>query len=355
MGIFEQMAQYGHEQLVFCYDKSTGLRAIIAIHDTTLGPALGGLRMWQYEREEDAVTDVLRLSRGMTYKNSAMGLNLGGGKAVLWGDPRTDKSEELFRAFGKFVESLGGRYITAEDVGTTVEDLNYILMETDHAAGRAELSGDPSPVTAYGVFMGLKAAVKKVFGTEELKGRKVAVQGLGQVGMAQREYLHDAGARLTVADINPEAVERAKREFGATVVAPDEIYGVECDIFAPCALGAVLNDDTIPQLKCRIVAGSANNQLKEPRHGDMLRERGILYAPDFVINGGGVINVAEEYHPAGYSRDRALARVATIYDKLLRIFQIAEERNISTAAAADVLAEERMQKIHQLNRMYLAE
>lgn len=355
MGIFEQMAQYGHEQLVFCYDKSTGLRAIIAIHDTTLGPALGGLRMWQYEREEDAVTDVLRLSRGMTYKNSAMGLNLGGGKAVLWGDPRTDKSEELFRAFGKFVESLGGRYITAEDVGTTVEDLNYILMETDHAAGRAELSGDPSPVTAYGVFMGLKAAVKKVFGTEELKGRKVAVQGLGKVGMALCEYLHDAGARLTVADINPEAVERAKREFGATVVAPDEIYGVECDIFAPCALGAVLNDDTIPQLKCRIVAGSANNQLKEPRHGDMLRERGILYAPDFVINGGGVINVAEEYHPAGYSRDRALARVATIYDKLLRIFQIAEERNISTAEAADVLAEERMQKIHQLNRMYLAE
>ena len=321
MGIFEQMAQYGHEQLVFCYDKSTGLRAIIAIHDTTLGPALGGLRMWQYEREEDAVTDVLRLSRGMTYKNSAMGLNLGGGKAVLWGDPRTDKSEELFRAFGKFVESLGGRYITAEDVGTTVEDLNYILMETDHAAGRAELSGDPSPVTAYGVFMGLKAAVKKVFGTEELKGRKVAVQGLGKVGMALCEYLHDAGARLTVADINPEAVERAKREFGATVVAPDEIYGVECDIFAPCALGAVMNDDTIPQLKCRIVAGSANNQLKEPRHGDMLRERGILYAPDFVINGGGVINVAEEYHPAGYGRDRALARVATIYDKLLRIFQ----------------------------------
>lgn len=355
MGIFEQMAQYGHEQLVFCYDKSTGLRAIIAIHDTTLGPALGGLRMWPYEREEDAVTDVLRLSRGMTYKNSAMGLNLGGGKAVLWGDPRTDKSEELFRAFGKFVESLGGRYITAEDVGTTVEDMNFVLMETDHACGRAEVSGDPSPVTAYGVFMGIKATVKHVFGTEDLKGRKVAVQGLGKVGFHLCEHLHEAGAQLIVTDIDQEAVERAKKQFGATAVAPDEIYGVECDIFAPCALGAVLNDETIPQLKCRIVAGAANNQLKEPRHADMLKERGILYAPDFVINGGGVINVAEEYHPQGYSRERALKRVSTIYDKLLRVFKIAEERNITTAAAADVMAEERMQKIHTLNRIYLAE
>ena len=355
MGIFEQMAQYGHEQLVFCYDKTTGLRAIIGIHDTTLGPALGGLRMWPYEREEDAITDVLRLARGMTYKNSAMGLNMGGGKAVLWGDPRTDKSEELFRAFGKFVQSLGGRYITAEDVGTTVEDLNFILMETEHAAGRAEVSGDPSPVTAYGVFMGIKACGKKVFGTEDLKGRKIAVQGLGKVGYHLCEHLRDAGAELIVTDIHPEAVERAKQQLGATAVAPDEIYGVECDIFSPCALGAILNDDTIPQLKCRIVAGSANNQLKEPRHADMLRERGILYAPDFVINGGGVINVAEEYHPNGYSRERALARVATIYDKLLRVFQIAEERNITTAAAADVMAEERMQRIHQLNRMYLAE
>lgn len=355
MGIFEQMAQYGHEQLVFCYDKSTGLRAIIAIHDTTLGPALGGLRMWPYEREEDAITDVLRLARGMTYKNSAMGLNLGGGKAVLWGDPHTDKSEELFRAFGKFVETLGGRYITAEDVGTTVEDMNYVLMETDHACGRAEVSGDPSPVTAYGVFMGIKACVKQVFGTEELKGKKIAVQGLGKVGYHLCRYLHEAGAELIVTDIDPEAVERAKQEFGAKAVAPDEIYTVECDIFAPCALGAILNDDTIPGLKCRIVAGAANNQLKEPRHGNMLRERGILYAPDFVINGGGVINVAEEYHPQGYSRERALKRVETIYDKLLRVFQIAEERKISTAEAADVMAEERMHRIHQLNRIYLAE
>ncbi|MFO7273579.1 MAG: Glu/Leu/Phe/Val dehydrogenase dimerization domain-containing protein [Bacillota bacterium] len=355
MGIFEQMAQYGHEQLVFCYDKSTGLRAIIAIHDTTLGPALGGLRMWPYEREEDAITDVLRLSRGMTYKNSAMGLNLGGGKAVLWGDPRTDKSEELFRAFGKFVESLGGRYITAEDVGTTVADMNYVMMETDHVCGREEVSGDPSPVTAYGVFMGIKACVKHVFGSEDLKGKKVAVQGLGKVGYHLCKHLHEAGAELIVTDIDPELVEKAKAEFGAKAVAPDEIYSVECDIFSPCALGAILNDETIPKLKCKIVAGAANNQLKEPRHGDMLRKRGILYAPDFVINGGGVINVAEEYHPQGYDRERALKRVATIYDKLLRVFKIAEERNISTAEAADVMAEERMRKIHQLNRIYLAE
>lgn len=355
MGIFEQMAQYGHEQLVFCYDKTTGLKAIIGIHDTTLGPALGGLRMWKYEREEDAITDVLRLSRGMTYKNSAMGLNLGGGKAVLWGDARTDKSEELFRAFGKFVQTLGGRYITAEDVGTTVEDMNYVLMETDYAAGRAELSGDPSPVTAFGVFQGIKATVKWVYGSEDLKGKKVAVQGLGKVGWALCEHLHREGARLVVADINPEVVERAAKEFGAETVGTGEIYGVECDVFAPCALGAILNDETIPQLKCKIVAGAANNQLKELRHGDMLRERGILYAPDFVINGGGVVNVAEEYHPAGYSRERALARVSKIYDKLMRVFQISQERNISTAKAADVMAEERMQRIHQLNRMYLAE
>jgi len=355
MGIFGQMEQYGHEQLVFCYDRSTGLRAIIAIHDTTLGPALGGVRMWKYEREDDAVTDVLRLSRGMTYKNAAMGLNLGGGKAVIWADPRTEKSEALLRAFGKFVQSLGGRYITAEDVGTTVEDLTYVQMETRHAAGRAEASGDPSPVTAYGVFEGIKACARQVFGSDDLKDKKVAVQGLGKVGWALCGHLHEAGARLIVTDIHPELVDRAVREFGATPVAPAEIYGVACDIFAPCAMGAVLNDETIPQLKCRIVAGSANNQLKEPRHADMLRERSILYAPDFVINGGGVVNVAEEFHPAGYSRERALARVATIYDKLLRVFQIAEERNISTAQAAEVLAEERLQRIGQLSRLYVAE
>jgi leucine dehydrogenase len=355
MGIFELMEKYGHEQLVFCYDKTSGLKAIIGIHDTTLGPALGGCRMWNYEKEEDAVMDVLRLSRGMSYKNAAMGLNLGGGKAVIWGNAKTDKSEELFRAFGKFVQSLGGRYITAEDVGTTVADMNYVLMETEHVVGRGDVSGDPSPVTAFGVYRGMKAAAKFAFGSESLKGKVVAVQGLGKVGYHLCEHLHDEGAKLIVTDINPESVDRAVKEFGATAVAPEEIYGVECDIYAPCALGATINDETIPQFKCKVIAGAANNQLKEPRHADILKEKGILYAPDYVINGGGVINVAEEFNPSGYNRDRAYARVATIYDKLMKIFQIAQEQGISTARAADLMAEQRIAKIHQLNRMYVAE
>lgn len=355
MGIFEQMEKFGHEQLVFCYDKASGLKAIIGIHNTTLGPALGGSRMWQYQNEEDAVTDVLRLSRGMSYKNSAMGLNLGGGKAVIWGNAKTDKSEELFRAFGRFVQSLGGRYITAEDVNTTVEDMNYVLMETDAVGGRGDLSGDPSPVTAFGVYRGVKAAAKFAFGTESLKGKTVAVQGLGKVGYHLCEHLHDEGAKLIVTDINPESVDRAVRDFKATPVAPNEIYGVACDIYAPCALGATLNDETIPQLKCKVVAGAANNQLQELRHGDILKEKGILYTPDYVINGGGVVNVAEEFNPSGYNRDRAYARVATIYDKLMNIFTIARERDISTARAADLMAEERISKIHNLKRMYVAE
>jgi leucine dehydrogenase len=355
MGIFEQMEKFGHEQLVFCYDKASGLKAIIGIHNTTLGPALGGTRMWQYESEEDAVTDVLRLSRGMAYKNSAMGLNLGGGKAVLWGNAKTDKSEEYFRAYGKFVQSLGGRYITAEDVNTSVEDMNYVLMETDSVVGRGDVSGDPSPVTAFGVYRGMKAAAKFAYGNESLKGKTVSVQGLGKVGYHLCEHLHDEGAKLIVTDINPESVERAVKEFKATAVAPNEIYGVDCDIYAPCALGASVNDVTIPLLKCKIVAGSANNQLKEARHGDVLKEKGILYAPDYVINGGGVVNVAEEFNPNGYNRDRAYARVSSIYDKLMKIFVIAKEREISTARAADIMAEERISKIHQLNRMYVAE
>lgn len=355
MGIFEQMEQYGHEQLVFCYDKASGLKAIIGIHNTVLGPALGGTRMWNYEKEEDAITDVLRLSRGMSYKNSAMGLNLGGGKAVIWGNARTDKSEELFRAFGKFVQSLGGRYITAEDVNTNVEDMNYVLMETDSVVGRGDVSGDPSPVTAFGVYRGVKAAAKVQFGSESLKGKVIAVQGLGKVGYHLCEHLHDEGAKLIVTDISQENIDRVVKEFGATAVAPDQIYGVACDIFSPNALGAVINDQTIPQLKCKVIAGSSNNQLKEPRHGDVLKSLGILYAPDFIINGGGVTNVAEEFNPSGYNRDRAYARVSTIYDKLMKVFKIAAEQDISTAKAADVMSEERINKIQQIKRMYVAE
>jgi leucine dehydrogenase len=355
MGIFEMMEKYGHEQIVFCYDKASGLKAIIGVHDTTLGPALGGTRMWNYPSEEEALTDVLRLSRGMSYKNAAMGLNLGGGKAVIWGDAKQDKSEEYFRAFGTFVQSLGGRYITAEDVNTTVEDMNYVLMETEHVSGRADLSGDPSPVTAFGVYRGMKAAAKWAFGSEALKGKTVAVQGLGKVGFHLCEHLHDEGAKLIVTDINQEAIAHAVKEFGATAVAPNEIYGVACDIYAPCALGATINDETIPLLKCKVVAGAANNQLKEPRHAEVLREKGILYTPDFVINGGGVINVAEEFHDGGYNRDRAYARVATIYDKLMKVFTIAQAQNITTARAADLMAEARMAKLHAVHRMYVAE
>lgn len=355
MSVFDFMEKYGHEQIVFCYDKVSGLKAIIGIHDTTLGPALGGCRMWPYEREEDALYDVVRLSRGMTYKNAAMGNNLGGGKCVVIGNPRTDKSEELFRALGRFVQSLGGRYITAEDVGTGVEDLALAGLETEFVAGRAELSGDPSPATAYGVFRGMKAAAREVWSSESLKGRTVAVQGVGHVGYHLCKHLNDEGARLIVTDIFAENVERVVKAFGASAVKPEEIYGVPCDIFAPCALGAIINDETIPQLQCKVIAGSANNQLKEPQHAEILQHSGILYAPDFVINGGGVVNVAEEYASTGYNHDRAYARVGQIYDKLLTIFRIAREQSITTARAAEVLAEQRIERLGRLKRSYIPE
>jgi len=351
--VFERMRESGHEQVVFCHDRVSGLKAIIAIHDTTLGPALGGCRMWPYASEEEALIDVLRLSRGMTYKNAAMGLNFGGGKAVIIGDPRRDKSEELFRAFGKFVESLGGRYITAEDVGTTTDDIATVAAETRYVVGLPERSGDPSPATAYGVFRGIKASLREVFGDESLSGRTVAVQGIGNVGYHLCRYLHEAGARLIVTDIFQDRVRQAVESFDATAVPADEIYDVECDVFAPCALGAILNDDTIPRLKCRIVAGSANNQLAEPRHAAELARRGILYAPDYVINGGGVMNVSEEYHPSGYNRDRAYARVARIYDKLQQVYAISRSEGITTAEAADRMAEDRIARLGRLKAFHL--
>jgi leucine dehydrogenase len=350
--VLESMAKYGHEQVVFCYDKTSGLKAIIAIHDTTLGPALGGARMWPYKTEEEALFDVLRLSMGMTYKNSAMGLNIGGGKGVIIGDPRTDKSEELFRAFGRFVHSLGGRYITAEDVGTTTEDMAIIRAETPHVKGLSDTSGDPSPVTAYGVFKAMQAAVYKLFGSDDLSGKKVAVQGIGAVGISLVEQLLDAGAKVLAADIFPEKVEKAVK-LGAVAVPSDRIFDEECDIFAPCALGAVLNDDTIPRLKARIVCGSANNQLLEPRHGKALQDRGILYVPDYIANGGGVINVADEVNIGGYNRERALKKVEGIYDTTLKVLKTAEEKGISTHEAADMVAEERIAKALAQKGMYL--
>ncbi|MGB4482458.1 MAG: Glu/Leu/Phe/Val dehydrogenase dimerization domain-containing protein [bacterium] len=352
MGLFKDMAQQGHEQVVFCYDRVSGLKAIIAIHDTTLGPALGGVRIWPYASEEEALFDVLRLAKGMTYKNAAMGLNLGGGKAVIIADPKKDKTEELFRAFGKFIHSLGGRYITAEDVGSTLDDMCIIRSVTPYVGGLPETSGDPSINTAYGVFRGIQAAAMHKFGSSDLAGRTVAIQGAGKVGTYLLSHLLEAGAKVLIADIFPEKVEAAVK-MGAKAVEPGEIFSVECDIFAPCALGGILNDETIPQLKAKVVAGSANNQLLEPRHGKALAERGILYAPDFIVNGGGVINVAQEFEPGGYCPDKAKAKAGKIYDILLNIFALAEEKGILPHEAADLYAEERIRTALEQKRLYL--
>ncbi|CAH0304954.1 MULTISPECIES: Leu/Phe/Val dehydrogenase [Peribacillus] len=354
MEIFKYLEKYDYEQLLFCQDKQSGLKAIIAIHDTTLGPALGGTRMWTYASEEDAIEDALRLSRGMTYKNAAAGLNLGGGKTVIIGDPRKDKNEEMFRAFGRYIQGLNGRYITAEDVGTTVEDMDLIHEETDFVTGISPAfgsSGNPSPVTAYGVFRGMKAAAKEAFGTDSLEGKVIAVQGVGNVSYNLCRHLHEEGAKLIVTDINKESVARAVESFGATAVDPDEIYGVDCDIYAPCALGAVINDHTINQIKAKVIAGAANNQLKEPVHGDQIHEKGIIYAPDYVINAGGVINVADEL--LGYNRERALKKVETVYDTIERVIEIAKRDQIPTYKAADRMAEERIARMRNSRSQFL--
>ncbi|WP_164218106.1 branched-chain amino acid dehydrogenase [Virgibacillus sp. YIM 98842] len=355
MEIFTYMEKYDYEQLVFCQDENSGLKAIIAIHDTTLGPALGGTRMWTYDSEEAAIEDALRLAKGMTYKNAAAGLNLGGGKTVIIGDPRKDKNPEMFRAFGRYIQSLNGRYITAEDVGTTEEDMDLIHMETDFVTGiSAESqgsSGNPSPVTGYGIYKGMKAAAKEVFGNESLEGKTIAVQGVGNVAYALCEHLHEEGANIIVTDINKEAVNRAVEAFHAEAVDPDDIYDVDCDIYAPCALGATINDETIPKLKAKIIAGSANNQLKESKHGDIIHEKGILYVPDYVINAGGVINVADELN--GYNQARAMKKVETIYDNLTKVFEIARRDHIPTHAAADRMAEERITSMKKSRNQFL--
>jgi len=354
MELFKYMEKYDYEQLVICQDQASGLKAIIAIHDTTLGPALGGCRMWTYASEEEAIEDALRLARGMTYKNAAAGLNLGGGKTVIIGDPFKDKNEEMFRALGRFIQGLNGRYITAEDVGTTVLDMDIIHEETNYVTGISPAfgsSGNPSPVTAYGVYLGIKASAKEAFGSEELAGKKIAVQGLGNVAYTLCEYLHKDGADLIVTDINEAAIKRVVETFGATVVAPNDIYAVEADIFAPCALGAIINDTTIPQFKFKIIAGSANNQLQESRHGQILHDKGIVYAPDYVINAGGVINVADELY--GYNRERAFKRVESIYDSLLKIYEISKVENIPTYLAANRLAEERIIRVSKSRSKFL--
>jgi leucine dehydrogenase len=338
---FELMAEGGHDELVFWSEPESGYRGIIAIHDTTLGPALGGTRFWNYDDERAAIVDALRLSRGMTYKAAIAGLGLGGGKSVIWGDSHTDAREAIFRAHGRAVESLKGRYITAEDVGTSPADMEFVRMETEHVAGLPGGSGDPSPVTAFGVYRGIKACAKIEYGDDSLAGRHVAVQGLGHVGYFLCEDLAQEGARLTVTDIDPERVQKAVEAFGATAVATDAIYDVDADIFAPCALGAVINDDTIGRLGVDIVAGAANNQLERSRtHSQALLDKGILYAPDYVINGGGLINVYGELH--GWSLQQSKDKAGHIYDTLLHIFQLAKSEGIPTGVAADRIAEDRI-------------
>lgn len=349
---FELIEKHGeHEQVVFCHDKDCGLKAIIAIHNTTLGPALGGTRMWPYKSEEDALVDVLRLSKGMTYKASAAGLNLGGGKAVIIGDPKKDKTEAMFRTFGAYVNSLNGKYITAEDVGTTVHDMAYVFMETPYVTGIPVSfggSGDPSPFTAHGVLMGIKASVKDKLNSDSLKDVRVAVQGLGNVGYHLVEYLVKEGAVVSVADIDRDKVKKTCDKFGLTALDPEQIVTSECDVFAPCALGAVVNDQTISKLKCKIIAGGANNQLAEQRHGDALFEMGVLYAPDYVINAGGLMNVFVELE--GYSRERAFEKTTQVYDNLMQVFRISREEKVATQRAADRLAEKRIKSIANLRQ-----
>jgi len=348
MDTFEMIAAQGHERVVFCSNPGAGLRAIVAIHSTVLGPGLGGCRMWPYASTDEALRDVLRLSRGMTYKAAVAGINLGGAKAVILGDPKKDKSEPLFRAFGRFVESLRGYYITAEDVGTDVSDMEHIAAETRWVTGLPVDrggSGDPSPVTARGVLSGIKASVQRLWGSPALGGRTVAIQGLGSVGGFLAGYLRDEGARVVGCDIDPEALAAA-RENQVEIVAPEAIYDVDCDVFAPCALGAILNPGTIARLKAKVVAGGANNQLAEPeRDGAELEARGILYAPDFVINAGGLINVYNEW--VGYNRDRAMRMAEGIFANTLRVFEIAERDRIPTWLAGDRLAEERIRSIER--------
>ena len=343
MRLFDTIAEMGHEQLVICNDNSAGYRGIVAIHSTTLGPALGGTRFWQYASDEEAIVDALRLARGMTYKNAVAGLNLGGGKSVIIGDNRTTDREMIFRAHGRFVESLGGRYITAEDVGTSTADMDFVHMETKNVSGLAGRSGDPSPVTAHGVFRAIQASAKERWGSDGLSTKTVSVQGCGHVGYYLAKELHEAGAKLVVTDIDQERVKQVATEFGARAVAPDDIYGVQADIFAPCALGGIINDKTIPQLKVEVVCGAANNVLLEERHGDLLGQKQILYTPDYVANAGGVINVYSEL--AGWSSARAFRKADEIYDTVLRVFQIARTDSVPTYVAADRLAEQRIRAV----------
>ena len=348
--VLGHMEKHDHEEVLFCFDRTTGLKAIIAIHDTTLGPALGGTRMWNYTTEAEALHDVLRLSRGMTYKSALAGLDLGGGKAVIIGDARTQKTEAMFRRFGRFVESLNGRYITAEDVGMSTTEMVNIRKETSYVAGLPEEiggSGDPSPVTAYGVYMGMKAAAKTAYGSDDLSGRKISLQGAGNVGSYLLAHLVKEGAKVFITDIHEDRLAALKKEYpGITVVGADDIYDLDVDIYSPNALGATVNDGTLKRLKCSVIAGGANNQLaNEQVHGQAVMDKGILYAPDFLINAGGIINCAWERK--GYDRKAAMNQTEDIYGTALRIFKASAELGIPTYLAANQAAEHRISSIRE--------
>jgi len=347
-GILVQLSKMGHEQVLFCNDAKTGLKAIIAVHNTVLGPALGGTRMWMYENEADALKDVLRLSRGMTYKNSISGLDLGGGKAVIIGDSRSMKSEALFRRFGQFVNGLAGKYITAEDVGISPDDMVHVSKETNYVVGLPGKSGDPSPVTAYGVYMGMKACVKMQFGSDSLAGKTIAVQGVGHVGQYLVKHIAAEGATIYITDIHEETLRNVANTYGATVVSPNEIYDVPMDIYAPCALGATVNDDTLNRLKCSIISGAANNQLAdEQKHGHAVMEKGILYAPDYAINAGGVINCFSEV--SGLSLDWSHKKAEEIYQTIHQILERSRSEHIPTYQIANRMAEERIESKGGMN------
>ena len=343
--ILEKMEKMGHEQVVFCRDKKTGLKAIIAIHNTTMGASLGGVRMWNYKNEIEALEDVLRLSRGMTYKSAISGLELGGGKAVIFGDSATQKSEALLRRFGQFVESLGGKYITAKDVGMEPKDMEYIKMETNHVTGTVEElggSGDPSPITAYGVYMGMKAAAMYRWGSNNLQGKTILIQGIGHVGESLVNHLKEEKANIYINDINQERLDFVSKKYDTKIIDCDSIFDLNMDIYSPCALGATLNSENIQKLKCEIIAGAANNQLEdENNHANQIKEKDIIYAPDFLINAGGLINVYSEIK--GFSREKSLEKTKNIYNTTLEILNKSEEDGITTNQAVISIAEQRLE------------
>lgn len=355
--VFKEMEENKVEQVIFNYDQATGLKSIIAIHDTSVGPALGGCRMWDYESTEEALIDAIRLSVGMTYKCSVAGTNFGGGKTVIIGDPKKDKSETLFRALGRSIQMLNGRYYTGTDVGTTGEDFVHASQESDYLVGLPEEyggSGDTAIPTAYGIYMAMKAAAKFTFGSDSLEDLTIAVQGAGKVGSLTIGHLVKEGARILVTDIVEENLQALTKKYPEIkLVEPDRIHKEDCDIFAPCALGGIINDKTIEELKCKIIAGSANNQLEESRHGEILHDKGILYAPDFVINSGGLIQVADELEMEDKNPERIMAKTRNIYNILLEIFEISRENNIPTFQAANKLAEDRIETIAEIKRKYV--